>query len=510
MHGRRPTIADYYMQKANVQEKMRSFLRTHKGIVACVVAIIIYTGGDLWQTLIWDPFYSLDETLEVDYVYQLTQGQLPTFWGGAKFNPLHLHYYADVQFRYQHPPLFYLLEVPVFLIFRPMEHPILGIWAMRGLVYVLGVTAIVISYRAAQWIIGHEHISVPIVPIIFASNRCLPSVTFNYTLAALWVTLLIGMTSRLIRSQAHERTARVRWMWLFAVLLAPLTRLSTVPIMLLCLGVLAISLLVKRQVSRGRDLLLLVVLPLFAAIASSAWFYLRLYRLSGNFTGSQPQWAAEYFGRNIHRTFVEAATSVDFYKHTLSQYHNMVTVTDGPYGWLFLATLVIAPLLLGVVACVRHLCGSRSRSGPDPALGGVRSDDMLIFAMLICAFGGTWFQQVLFYRQGGSDNAVYFSLINIVFATFIALGLTQWRVIWKPAMSLWLLVRFIALLYEARVNLSYADAAVPGGAIPLAHVSPQMRLALIASLALVGVGTACGLLLIGMQRRPRRGRHARI
>lgn len=72
-----------------------------------IASFLIYLGGQIWQCVSWPPFYSFDETLEIDYVYQLSQGHLPTFFGGAEFNPLDLQYPYDVQWRYQHPPLFY-------------------------------------------------------------------------------------------------------------------------------------------------------------------------------------------------------------------------------------------------------------------------------------------------------------------------------------------------------------------------------------------------------------------
>ena len=88
-----------------------------------IASFLIYLGGQIWQCVSWPPFYSFDETLEIDYVYQLSQGHLPTFFGGAEFNPLDLQYPYDVQWRYQHPPLFYLVQVPAFLLTDTLHHP---------------------------------------------------------------------------------------------------------------------------------------------------------------------------------------------------------------------------------------------------------------------------------------------------------------------------------------------------------------------------------------------------
>ena len=75
---------------------MRHSLKNHNALIACLIAICIYTGADIWQTLTWPPFFSFDETLDIDYIYQLSQRRLPTFWGGVRFNPLNLHYPQQV------------------------------------------------------------------------------------------------------------------------------------------------------------------------------------------------------------------------------------------------------------------------------------------------------------------------------------------------------------------------------------------------------------------------------
>lgn len=151
-----------------------------------IASFLIYLGGQIWQCVSWPPFYSFDETLEIDYVYQLSQGHLPTFFGGAEFNPLDLQYPYDVQWRYQHPPLFYLVQVPAFLLTDTLHHPIRGIWAMRFVETVLGILAIIASSWSARKVIGKPFAVTAMVPVIVASNRCFPSAVLNYTLASLW------------------------------------------------------------------------------------------------------------------------------------------------------------------------------------------------------------------------------------------------------------------------------------------------------------------------------------
>ncbi|MFT9231083.1 MAG: hypothetical protein ABF515_00390 [Bifidobacterium sp.] len=275
-------------------------------VAVLFAAILIYSGGELWQTLTWPPFFSFDETLEVDYVYQLTQGHLPTFFGGAQFNPLKLAYPYNVQWRYQHPPLFYLLETPFFKLGDTLNHPIRGIWLMRAFVYLLGITLILVSFWVARWAFGRSSKATYIVPLLVASNRCLPSVVFNYTLATLWVALLFGCTCKIIRTFPRKLSSSTRFFWVAVVALAPLTRLSTIPIMMLCCGAVAILMIIRHSQATLRDWLHLVILPVVIAVLSSSWFYIRLHRMSGNFTGSQPAWSASHLGRTTDISLLKA------------------------------------------------------------------------------------------------------------------------------------------------------------------------------------------------------------
>lgn len=430
----------------------------HSRILALAAALLIYSGGDLWQNISWPAFFSFDETLEVDYVYQLTQGHLPTFFGGAEFNPLHLDYPYDVQWRYQHPPLFYLLEVPVFLLTDALHHPIRGIWAMRVLVWVMGIVLIICSRWTAKWVSDQNKFVTDLTPIIVAANRCLPSVVFNYTLASLWVTLLIGMTAKLIRTLPDRPSGTQGNVaaWTLMVSLAPLTRLSTIPILGLCMLVICIALL---QYERRLYLTLcLIVIPMLLAMVSSAWFYIRLYALSGNFTGSQPQWSSEHLQRNTHMTFVEALLDISFYKSAMSQYQNSA-VTATPQGWAFIILLTIAPLIFGLVSISRRLIAQYQGRNRRSFM-----QTLLMSFLLYGALLGTLLQQLLFYKQGGSANAVYFSLISIVFALLIGMGFNQFSQICTRLPYLfaycWLTIKLVAFLYETQLRWPFAKGAV--------------------------------------------------
>ncbi|MCH9276632.1 hypothetical protein JS533_010185 [Bifidobacterium amazonense] len=463
-----------------------AWLSSRYGALLLFAALLIYSGSDVWQNISWPPFYSFDETLEVDYVYQLTQGHLPTFFGGAEFNPLNLQYPYDVQWRYQHPPLFYLLEMPVFLAFDTVHHPIRGIWAMRGLVWVLGVVLIVASRWAAKQVLGREGLAVALVPVVVAANRCLPSVVFNYTLASLWVTLLIGMTAFLVRrvfSGDAITPGSMLW-WLGIVALAPLTRLSTVPIMALCILVVLLAVCIQKR-NRVRNALALCVIPSVLAVASSAWFYIRLYRLSGNFTGSQPQWSEAHLHRDIHKSLWDALLDLGFYKSALSQYQNSV-VTYTNVGWACVVLLTIAPLIVGLLVLFGHATSSLLRAKRNGFT------DLLIAAMLLCALCGTVLQQLMYYAQGGSGNAVYFSLISIVFAISICSGLAGFRnrLLTSVLASLWMMVKIAAFLYEVHLKWPFAEngtmvdsgmlaQAVTYGAVAVVIVGVMMVIALI-------------------------------
>lgn len=420
-----------------------------------IASFLIYLGGQIWQCVSWPPFYGFDETLEIDYVYQLSQGHLPTFFGGAEFNPLDLQYPYDVQWRYQHPPLFYLVQVPAFLLTDTLHHPIRGIWAMRFVETVLGILAIIASSWSARKVIGKPFAVTAMVPVIVASNRCFPSAVLNYTLASLWVILLIGMTASLIRTTPNGFSGKQLFVWSFLVALAPLTRTSTIPIMCLC-GLMVIIHLVLSKCRTLRIWLTSVILPLLLAIVSSVWFYIRLYRLSGSFTGTQPEWSSTHLGRNTHLNFTQALFDKDFYISSFAQYQNS-SVTGLRYGWLLVIALTFLPLFFGFVACIVTLFKKRH-------FRQTFQSDASIFIMLVLALAGTTFQQLLFFKQGGNPNAVYFSLISIVFALFIAYGFSLFPRWWAAALSIWLALRGFAFALEIHIRWPFSSEGTMAGA----------------------------------------------
>ena len=160
---------------------------------------------------------------------------------------------------------------------RHFTSSIRGIWAMRFVETVLGILAIIASSWSARKVIGKPFAVTAMVPVIVASNRCFPSAVLNYTLASLWVILLIGMTASLIRTTPNGFSGKQLFVWSFLVALAPLTRTSTIPIMCLC-GLMVIIHLVLSKCRTLRIWLTSVILPLLLAIVSSVWFYIRLYR----------------------------------------------------------------------------------------------------------------------------------------------------------------------------------------------------------------------------------------
>ena len=453
-----------------------------------IASICIYCGGQIWQCISWPPFYSFDETLEVDYVYQITQGHLPSFFDGPEFNPLHLQYPYDVQWRYQHPPLFYLIQAPVFMVFDTLHHPIRGIWAMRGMETMLGICVIFASSWAARRIIGRSNAITALVPLIVASNRCFPSVVFNYTLASLWTVLLIGMAASLIRTRPQDFTTKQLLVWAIIVMLAPLTRTSTIPIMCLC-GLMVIVHLGISHCKILRTWLVVVVIPLLLSIAGSAWFYVRLYLLSGSFTGSQPEWSSKHLGRNTHLSLWQALTDKNFYLSSMAQYQNS-SVTATAIGRLFVMALTVIPLFWGMMVMIAKAVSTRSLRKASERLREPHADGEICI-MLVLTLAGTVFQQVLFYKQGGSANAVYCSLISIVFAVFIAEGLSAFARSWSLLTALWLVIRCLAFGVEIRLRWPFADGGTMYGA------SKYWVLAACCGIALVVVATGFAIIVSG-------------
>ena len=199
-----------------------------------------------------------------------------------------------------------------------------------------------------------------------------------------------------------------------------------------------------------------VILPLLLAIVSSVWFYIRLYRLSGSFTGTQPEWSSTHLGRNTHLNFTQALFDKDFYISSFAQYQNS-SVTGLRYGWLLVIALTFLPLFFGFVACIVTLFKKRH-------FRQTFQSDASIFIMLVLALAGTTFQQLLFFKQGGNPNAVYFSLISIVFALFIAYGFSLFPRWWAAALSIWLALRGFAFALEIHIRWPFSSEGTMAGA----------------------------------------------
>lgn len=84
--------------------------------------------------------------------------------------------------------------------------------------------------------------------------------------------------------------------------------------------------------------------------------------------------------------------------------------------------------------------------------------------MLVLALAGTTFQQLLFFKQGGNPNAVYFSLISIVFALFIAYGFSLFPRWWAAALSIWLALRGFAFALEIHIRWPFSSEGTMAGA----------------------------------------------
>ena len=115
--------------------------------------------------------------------------------------------------------------------------------------------------------------------------------------------------------------------------------------------------------------------------------------------------------------------------------------------------------------------------------------------MILLAFGGTVFQQLLFYKQGGSSNAVYFSLISIVFSVVIAYGFAR-RPMFHRYTAIWLFVRLAAFLIETILKWPFAESGTMEGRSILWIVLTYC------AILLVIAGTTLAIIAISRNRSP--------
>ncbi len=388
--------------------------------------VLLGIGGPL-AYLLASPIYSSgDEAAHVDYALQVWHGELPVFEEGLELqNPTGVH--PPVQWTAHHPPLVYLLLAPVVGPLVDAGNVDGAGMAARAVMVLLSVallyTVRALGTRLLPGVRGAGLASVVVVGLSVWFVRLGGSV-YTDTPAALVSTLALLALVRLAQGEQRRRDVAL---FVAACAACGLTRFSLLPIAaLFALALVVVGHL--RGPLRPRVAWATAVGAGVAVLATSGWFYLRNRALTGNLSGSHPEWAAEHT-RRVARPVTEVAVDPAFWSRmseqmSLGSYPRLPRALEPALPWTLL--LLVLPLVVGLVLAVVRIARGRDRAVP-----------LVLLATVLAACGGIACMQVAHHAGGGSAFARYFFAMIPFLAPFLALPLLWLRgvplVLWGVA-----------------------------------------------------------------------------
>lgn len=392
---------------------------------AGLIANLITCAGVCAGYALSSPLYGTkDEVAHVDHAYQLWHGTLigigdpmrmPQIWG----------YTLPFDWTGQHPPLFYLLLAPVVGPLTDAGHLLAAGMAARGIALV--ITCLVVAavmWTTRQIVPSRPEVSVAagLVTALSPALTRLGGVVFNDNLFVLWATLLVGQTVWLLRH--GSRTGGLVLFGLYAAA-ALGTRLPGVVFIGLCATTLGLVWLFGPR--RDWTGILRLGVAVLLAVAVNAWFYIRNFRATGNWSGMQTDLVGKPGGplqeREV-RPVLDVATDPDIWRQLLIPPALQEHVTIG-------AVLTLAPLVLGLVVGLRAF--SRTRREP------VRVATALLLLVLTVVVIGI---QINYAAGGGGAYWRYLIPLTVVTSLLTALGLTVTPRFAGPAVAVWAAASF--------------------------------------------------------------------
>ncbi|NGN92564.1 hypothetical protein G5C66_07400 [Nocardioides sp. KC13] len=386
-----------------------------------LIANLITCAGVCAGYALSSPLYGAkDEVAHVDHAYQLWHGTLiaigdpmrmPQIWG----------YTLPFDWTGQHPPLFYLLLAPVVGPLTDAGHLLAAGLTARGIVLV--ITCLVVAavmWTTRQIVPSRPEVAVAagLVTALSPALTRLGGVVFNDNLFVLWATLLVGQTVWLLRHGPRTRGVALFGLYAAAALG---TRLPGVVFIGLCATTLG---LVWLFTGPRRDWAAVVRLgvAVLLAVAANAWFYVRNFQATGNWSGMQTDLVGKA-GGPLHerkvRSVLDVATDPDIWHQLLIPPALQERVVVG-------IVLTIVPLVLGAIVGLRAF--SRERREPVRVATALL---LLALTVVIVAI------QLNYAAGGGGAYWRYLLPLTIVTSLLTALGLTATPRVAGPAVVIW-------------------------------------------------------------------------
>lgn len=436
------------------------------------------------------PFVSGDEQAHLDYAYQVWHGRLPVFEDGLVLRP-ELAWIPEVQWTAQHPPLYYLLLAPLVGPLADAGHPVAALYAGRVLGAVLAAVLVVVARWAATGLTGPRSPLPTVAAFVVACCAVVAQVggtVFNDLLAALLVTVLLGLVARLVRTGMSwplvAATAAVAGA-------CALTRTSAMLTAAVCLVAAGVAGLLHRQVARTAALTLAT---LVAVAGTSGWFYARNVRLTGSITGGHPEWAAANQGREL-RTLPEVLADPE----TWDRLPNLFWWgPEVPRAWA-VDVLVVLPLVVGLLgaatdAVVRRVQGRT----PDVRSGRERALRAVPVLLPVVATGVALGVQLTYATTGGGLYPRYLLPVVLPVALGVAAGLAWVPARWPVAVLAWAGVVLVDLVRWLRAGRPSAPGAALDRPVETATGYPALTGAAwgaAAAAVVLTVAAACAVVL---------------
>lgn len=284
------------------------------GIIG-VVLIFVSVAGLRATSIKW--WGTADSPLHLDYVWQLSQGQLPEFDESVQYKPLNDIREHPVQYVSQHPPLFYAIMSPIMKPSLESGEWHFAVAAGRVANILIGVLC-VLALAWAGWTIGQNRkhlfaVALPAVGGLYSPLLRVSSDIYNDGLFVLFSILALTLSYKIIQEGPSRRLIGLLSI---VSMLGMLSRAAFISV----LGISLLSLCVS-YIIRAKERSQIVPSLFKGGIASAAvfilvvmasgWFYMRNYLASGSWSRSGSQdWVAHL---REYKSFTDVVTDIQLY-----------------------------------------------------------------------------------------------------------------------------------------------------------------------------------------------------
>lgn len=358
---------------------LRRPARLPSSVAACALMAFLGFVMSLQVAVAMPPLMQADERAHAAYAIDVAHGTLPTIDSPIPDDPgaypalAHSLIGQDRAHRdvwtANHPPLYYLLSVPLVKFGDAIGHPgltLLGMRLLNGIGF--AITVLLVGLIARELVPRRP--AVPVIATAFTlsagSMTYLGGAIYNDGLGSATAFALLLLGVRMLRSGVTR--TRLAWAAVLAVAAASARSSGLAAVAVVCLAIVVAAVLADRSrqgLTRGLGTGFLVGL---APVLAIGWFYVRNMHLYGGATAQKALF--NKFWRHPNGSVLHQLTSGSFYQHLLG---SLWSDGDIPKYWGVVAVLLGALVVSGAVIGARRrwLAGQR----PVLSIAGLTSLD---------------------------------------------------------------------------------------------------------------------------------------